>query len=296
MQGESIDEYKPGGYHPVHVGQIFVERYEVLQRLGWGHFSTVWLSRDLQTGRYVAVKVQKSAKHYYEAALDEADMSKRIAEAWKDSDWIQYAKKQMGAAKEPEDYSYCVQMLDTFDYYGPNGKHFVMVFEVMGINLLDVMRYYDYKGVPLPLVKSIVRQLLIGLDCLHRICKLIHTDIKPENSLLRLPSALVSSLAQTGHLSDSQKFSVLESLQLRPVAPRAIEEEDKKQTAPALPQTPTPKPEDVGVKWADFGNACWVDHHFTDNIQTREYRAPEVWASVTHGGVDDARGWIRHIH
>jgi serine/threonine protein kinase len=30
------------------------------------------------------------------------------------------------------------------------------------------------------------------------------------------------------------------------------------------------------VKLADFGNACWVHEHFTSDIQTRQYRAPEV--------------------
>lgn len=32
----------------------------------------------------------------------------------------------------------------------------------------------------------------------------------------------------------------------------------------------------VKVKIADLGNACWVDHHFTEDIQTRQYRSPEV--------------------
>ena len=30
------------------------------------------------------------------------------------------------------------------------------------------------------------------------------------------------------------------------------------------------------VKIADLGNACWTYKHFTDDIQTRQYRAPEV--------------------
>ena len=30
------------------------------------------------------------------------------------------------------------------------------------------------------------------------------------------------------------------------------------------------------VKLVDFGNACWTHKHFTDDIQTRQYRAPEV--------------------
>lgn len=29
-------------------------------------------------------------------------------------------------------------------------------------------------------------------------------------------------------------------------------------------------------KIADFGNACWVNKHFTEDIQTRQYRSPEV--------------------
>ncbi len=32
----------------------------------------------------------------------------------------------------------------------------------------------------------------------------------------------------------------------------------------------------IRVKLADFGNACWFDHHYSGVIQTREYRSPEV--------------------
>lgn len=33
---------------------------------------------------------------------------------------------------------------------------------------------------------------------------------------------------------------------------------------------------EVDVKIVDLGNACWVDKHFTEGIQTRQYRSPEV--------------------
>eukprot|EP01047_Picozoa_sp_COSAG01_P046987 COSAG01_NODE_4450_length_5008_cov_2.475657_5_plen_77_part_00 len=32
-----------GGYHPVRVGDLYNGRYVVLHKLGWGHFSTVWM-------------------------------------------------------------------------------------------------------------------------------------------------------------------------------------------------------------------------------------------------------------
>ena len=32
-------------------------------------------------------------------------------------------------------------------------------------------------------------------------------------------------------------------------------------------------------KIVDFGNGCWTSKHFTDDIQTRQYRCPEVGLS-----------------
>lgn len=52
-----------------------------------------------------------------------------------------------------------------------------MVFEVLGSNLLDLIKYYNYEGIPIPVVKSICKQILIGLDYLHTKCKIIHTVI-----------------------------------------------------------------------------------------------------------------------
>lgn len=56
-----MPDYKIGGYHPIHVGEILLDRYVIIQKLGWGHFSTVWLTKDLKHNSYVAIKVQKSA-------------------------------------------------------------------------------------------------------------------------------------------------------------------------------------------------------------------------------------------
>ncbi len=73
-EDEGIEDYKKGGYHPVFIGEILNGRYVILQKLGWGHFSTVWLSKDIKYNTYVAIKVQKSASHYLEAAFDEVEI------------------------------------------------------------------------------------------------------------------------------------------------------------------------------------------------------------------------------
>lgn len=46
---EDWQEYVKGGYHPVQIGDHFSDgRYVVVRKLGWGHFSTVWLARDTE--------------------------------------------------------------------------------------------------------------------------------------------------------------------------------------------------------------------------------------------------------
>lgn len=44
---EDAGDYCRGGYHPVRIGDLFHFRYHVVRKLGWGHFSTVWLCWDL---------------------------------------------------------------------------------------------------------------------------------------------------------------------------------------------------------------------------------------------------------
>ena len=43
----------------------------------------------------------------------------------------------------------------------------------------------------------------------------------------------------------------------------------------------------ISVKIADLGNACWVGHHFTNDIQTRQYRSPEVILGAKWGASTD---------
>ena len=54
---ESLEKYRPGGYHPVMIGDLLHDRYRIVDKLGYGGYSTVWLARDTHLERYVAVKV-----------------------------------------------------------------------------------------------------------------------------------------------------------------------------------------------------------------------------------------------
>lgn len=46
---ESLSRYEPWGYHPVHLEDVFKEgRYRIVDKVGWGGISTVWLARDTE--------------------------------------------------------------------------------------------------------------------------------------------------------------------------------------------------------------------------------------------------------
>lgn len=48
-EDEGTEDYRQGGYHAVRVGDTFKNGcYVVQSKLGWGHFSTVWLAWDTQ--------------------------------------------------------------------------------------------------------------------------------------------------------------------------------------------------------------------------------------------------------
>jgi serine/threonine-protein kinase SRPK3 len=78
---------------------------------------------------------------------------------------------------------------DHFMHKGTNGTHVCMTFEVLGENLLALIKRYKHRGIPSHLVKQIAKQMLYGLDYLHRECHIIHTDLKPENVLMCIDNA-----------------------------------------------------------------------------------------------------------
>ncbi|KAF8201365.1 kinase-like domain-containing protein [Mycena galopus ATCC 62051] len=390
---EDWQEYKLGGYHPVSIGDSFSNnRYLVVRKLGWGHFSTVWLARDEKMQRHVALKIAKSAPRYTETAVDEIKLLQRLVTSSDPNTPVSHPGK-----------SHVISFLDHFRHQGPNGTHVCMVFEVLGENLLGLIKRNQNKGVPIPLVKQIAKQVLLGLDYMHRCCGVIHTDLKPENVLIYIPEVesviqteltlpSSASSASTSHqmpppttlkgvpassgrggnltpgprhhkvnvnitgsqplpsTSPSGSFVSLSSLSsassgrsklpgqtwglgMLKISPDDTKSKGKEKSdsgddlgmsalsmsrsAPAsMTAVPVPGPshppltldlgsrgekvegeegwveevvdeadyEMITVKIADMGNATWTNHHFTNDIQTRQYRCPEVIIGSTTWG------------
>eukprot|EP00554_Chaetoceros_debilis_P007547 CAMPEP_0194076222 /NCGR_PEP_ID=MMETSP0149-20130528/3061_1 /TAXON_ID=122233 /ORGANISM="Chaetoceros debilis, Strain MM31A-1" /LENGTH=1124 /DNA_ID=CAMNT_0038756911 /DNA_START=304 /DNA_END=3678 /DNA_ORIENTATION=- len=248
-EDEGEEGYKVGGYHRVKVGEVYNQRYVVIKKLGWGHFSTVWMVKDKQLSRIVAtsssssssnndgilfyaIKVQKSAEHYTEAAMDEVKLLDCIAEERKRVESIH--QKTPTGVKDKDgirmsdvvNHAHHVATLhDSFFHNGSNGKHMCMVFSMLDCNLLSVIKAYNYRGIPMPVVQKMIKGVAKGLDFLHRKCKIIHTDLKPENVLMQFPGQINSESDAVpdfnnggkdahGHLSDNDQDQTLSIEQL----------------------------------------------------------------------------------
>eukprot|EP00899_Mesostigma_viride_P012986 jgi/Mesvir1/21689/Mv04109-RA.1 len=331
---EGKEDYKKGGYHPVSIGdKLSNGRYTVMKKLGWGHFSTVWLAYDRVMDRYVALKVQKSAAHYTDAAWDEIELLK------------QTGREDVSGTKG------IVRLLDSFEHQGPNGRHVCMVMESLGDNLLTLIKRFRYRGIPLVYVKEIAYYILMSLDYLHRELSIIHTDLKPENILLVEPldtpdystlsmpcrktmdlgrlggrgsldiNALASAVlagggdytslsshnnntndpaASNSSMTKNQKKKFKKKLKkalggiIRNKSPgssgRSPHNNAPAGSAPGGKVGASPRDQrgGGGVPWlqgrkygmackiVDLGNACWTYKQFTSDIQTRQYRCPEV--------------------
>ena len=124
---EKIEDYVTGGLHPVHLGDVLANKYRVVHKLGWGGFSTVWLTRNLMDSSIKAVKILTA-----EASRNDRELE---------------IMRQL--RRRPLEVSECpgiVSLLDQFKIAGPNGIHHCTVTDVAGPTIAHLS---DSSGGPL---------------------------------------------------------------------------------------------------------------------------------------------------
>ncbi|KAF2369162.1 Protein kinase domain [Trinorchestia longiramus] len=137
-------------------------RYEILEVIGKGSFGQVIRAIDHKTGEQVAIKIIRNKKRFHHQALIEVKILDHLRR------------------RDPDKNHNVIHMLDYFYFR----NHLCITFELMGLNLYELIKKNNYQGFTLPLIRRFAHSLAECLKLLHRE-NIIHCDLKPENVLLK---------------------------------------------------------------------------------------------------------------
>jgi len=137
-------------------------RYEILKVIGKGSFGQVLKVYDHKTHQHVALKMVRNEKRFHRQAQEEI----RI---------LEHLRKQ-----DKDNTCNIIHMFDHFTFR----SHTCITFELLSINLYELIKKNKFQGFSLQLVRKFAHSLLQCLDTLYR-NKIIHCDMKPENVLLK---------------------------------------------------------------------------------------------------------------
>ena len=157
-EDEDWEDYIKGGYHPVRIGGLF--RSTVVRKLGWGHFSTVWSAKDDKCV-YVAiyfthlywtcptpewtdtVRSMLSSPHLDIPKCTRRNKASSTSHHFFYSSIPRYSNPTHHALALAFSHSprpIARLLPDHLRHKSPNGVHVRMVFDVIGENLLGLIK------------------------------------------------------------------------------------------------------------------------------------------------------------
>ncbi|XP_024862342.1 dual specificity tyrosine-phosphorylation-regulated kinase 4 isoform X2 [Kryptolebias marmoratus] len=136
-------------------------RFEVLEVIGKGSFGQVLKCLDHKTNELVAIKMIRNKKRFHHQALVELKI-------------LEVIKK-----KDKDNLHNVIHMKEYFYFR----NHLCISFELLGVNLYELIKKNNFQGFSLALIRRFAHALLRCLQMLHKE-KIIHCDLKPENILL----------------------------------------------------------------------------------------------------------------
>nr|CAD7446319.1 unnamed protein product [Timema bartmani] len=137
-------------------------RYEVLKVIGKGSFGQVVKAYDHKNHEHIALKMVRNEKRFHRQAQEEI----RI---------LEHLRKQ-----DKDNSMNIIHIYDSFTFR----NHMCITFELLSINLYELIKKNKFQGFSLQLVRKFSHSLLQCLEALHK-NKIIHCDMKPENVLLK---------------------------------------------------------------------------------------------------------------
>ncbi|KAL6709556.1 hypothetical protein ACN47E_001491 [Coniothyrium glycines] len=168
---EHLDMYEPGGYKPVMLNDLLHNRYRIVDKLGFGGYSTIWLAHDEKMKRYLAVKI----------GIAGSSSLRREAE-------ILQALHGTGSSSQGSHSDNACDLLpkihDTFDLCGPNGTHSCYTSTPAQGNLKEAS---SSRLFPVRIARALAAKLALAVAFVHS-RGFVHGDLHLHNTLVKLSS------------------------------------------------------------------------------------------------------------
>ncbi|KAB8206315.1 Catalytic domain of the Dual-specificity protein kinase YAK1 [Aspergillus parasiticus SU-1] len=158
-------------------------RYLILDVLGQGTFGQVVKCQNLKTQEVVAVKVIKNKTAYFNQSMMEVSVLDLLNSRY-----------------DKNDDHHLLRLKDTFIHR----QHLCLVFEILSVNLYELIKQNQFRGLSTTLVRVFAQQLLNALSLLNK-AHLIHCDLKPENILLKNLESPIIKVIDFGSACDERQ-------------------------------------------------------------------------------------------
>ncbi|KAL3455143.1 kinase-like domain-containing protein [Aspergillus heterothallicus] len=170
IEEETLPHYQPAHYYSVNIGDVYLSRYKIAGKLGYGAYSTSWLCQDLRANnKYIVLKVSTCLPDFPTATERELRIYEHLSK-------IESSHPGQALIRG---------MYYSFDMHSTGGKHQCLVLQPMQMRVLEMLGT-NPKPFDMPLLKMTVRRLLLVLDFLHTEAGVIHADLKTDNLMLSL--------------------------------------------------------------------------------------------------------------
>lgn len=241
-ESASLDSY------PNLVGIILNGRYLVIDEIGQGSFSIVWLAFNVHNHKYYAIKIYEA--DYTKYALLEIEIMNKFTD---------------------NDVNILNKYVDSFTI----DKEVHIVFNLMAGSLYEMI----HSGLSIEQTKVIVYKVINALKNLHKY-GYIHTDLKPENILVAGIANNIKHIINTLEQNKRFKKCIQQYTNAKPNKKKDFANELENIVIDIIDNII--KIDDNVVTGdinstllSDFGNCKNADHS-KYNIQTLCYRAPEI--------------------
>ncbi|KAH9847999.1 kinase-like domain-containing protein [Lenzites betulinus] len=271
------------GFKPIQIGDhIGKGRWEIVRKLGFGHWSSVWLARSVDQPRptYAAIKIVSCSMTYLqqEEANDEHTAWMQISAAY----------HQTPPGTPGRIHVLVLKDTDRFRESSVHGKHYCYASEICSYPVTMLASPDRIGGkFTLRVAKSIVRQTLLALDFLHTRAEVLHGDVRLDNLYV----------AYKGTTAQLEQFLMQNPPQTYPVqyCPRLWDGPIISPKSQPLPPVGLhPNLDNLHIVLGDYGGArpiARVRYSWLDHTNTRfKYQAPEQLLESTWSAPVDIWG------